>query len=295
MNERAVLFGETKNLVGVLTQSSSNGSEDNYPAVILLNAGLMHHVGPNRINVQLARRLAASGFPTLRFDLSGIGDSGNRTDNLSLRDGVVNDVTQAMDFLASEQGARQFILTGICSGANNCLRIAQSDVRVIGVAPVEVYYFATRGYLFYFYRKRLLQLAGWRRLITMKSGFWRRMKKDLMRKEASPTVNAWSGQIDAERRGDFRSQIVSEIQHLLGRGVRLHFLYCVDSPSYYNHYLPLRHKFDPGKKFRVTLFQNTDHIFTLLSSQKSLVDSIHDWVQEVVQDSSSHVTGERDG
>jgi hypothetical protein len=293
VNERAVLFGKTKNLVGVLTQTSSNGSRDNYPAVILLNAGLMHHVGPNRINVQLARRLAASGFPTLRFDLSGIGDSGNRTDNLSLGDGVVNDVKQAMDFLASEQGVRQFILTGICSGANNSLRVAQSDARVIGVAPIEVYYFENRGYHFYFYRKRLLQLAGWRRLITMKSGFWGKMKKYMMRRnEVSPTVNAWSGQIAAERGGDFKSRIVSEIQHLLGRGVNLHFLYCVDSPSYYNHYLPLRHKFGSWKQIRVTRFPNTDHIFTLLSSQQCLVDSIHEWVQEVAQ-ASNHVTCDR--
>ncbi len=296
MNERAIVFGKAKNLVGVLTPTDCDSTKRDYPAVLLLNAGLVHHVGPNRIYVQLARRLAASGFPTLRFDLSGIGDSGNRTDNLSLRDGIVSDVKEAMDFVARDQGARQFILTGICSGANNSLRVAQSDARVIGVAPIEVYNFATRAYHLYFYRKRLLQLSGWRRLITLKSDFWRRMKKHIMRKESSPLKNAWSGQTDGGSGGDFKSQIVSEIRHLLDRGVNLHFFYCVDSPSYYNHYLPLRHRVDSWKQFRVTLFENTDHIFTLLASQRFLVNSIDDWVKAVVRDSSiRHNAGEFPG
>ena len=286
MNERAVLFGKANNLVGVLTGVSSKSRKGNYPAVILLNAGLVHHVGPNRINVQLARILATSGFPSLRFDLSGIGDSGNRTDNLSLKDGVVNDVKEAMDFLAREEGVKQFILSGICSGANNSLRVAQSDARVIGIAPIELYPSTSRGYNFYIYRKRLLQPAGWRRLITMKSDFWTRMKKYVMRDEGAPVLSARSGQVRAERPGDFKTQMVSEIEQLLGRGVSLHFLYCVDSASYYNHYLAIRSKVKSWKQCRVTLFADTDHIFTPLASQRALVDSIHDWVKTVVRDPS---------
>jgi len=284
MKERAVLLGKTKGLVGVVTEPRQITSAKNRPAIILLNAGLMHRIGPNRIYVQIARRLAASGFLALRFDLSGIGDSGNRTDNLSLKDGVVSDVKEAMDFLAREEGARKFILVGICSGANNSLRVAQSDARVIGAVPIEAYYFATPGYHLYFYGRRLFNPKGWRRLVTMKSDLWRTLGNYLIRRgNSSTTGDGWSGRAGADGRKAFRVQIVAEIEHLLGRGVSLNFVYCVGSPSYYNHYRPLRHRTASSKEFRVTLFANADHTFTLLASQQSLVNSIHDWVKAVGQ------------
>ena len=283
MNERAVLLGKTKGLVGVLTEPTRTFAAKNYPAIILLNAGLVHRVGPNRIYVQIARRLAASGFPALRFDLAGIGDSGNRTDDLSLKEGAINDVKEAMNFLACEQIARHFILVGICSGANNSLRAAQNDPRVIGAVPIEPYHFSTTGYHLYLYSRRLLNPKCWRRLLTMKSDFWRLLRNYKIRKENWPKANGRSGQVGAEGRASFKTQIVSEIQDLLSRGVSLHFVYCVDSPSYYNHYLPLRQKTASSKQFQVTLFANTDHTFTLVSSQASLVNSIHDWVKAVAQ------------
>ncbi len=73
MIEKIALFGESRNLVGVITQPGDGPAPDF--AFVLLNAGVIHHVGPNRINVKLARRLADSGFTVMRFDLSGIGDS----------------------------------------------------------------------------------------------------------------------------------------------------------------------------------------------------------------------------
>jgi pimeloyl-ACP methyl ester carboxylesterase len=233
--------------------------------------------------VQIARRLAASGFLTLRLDLAGIGDSGNRTDSLSLKDGVVKDVNEAMDFLAVKKDIHQFILVGVCSGANNSLRVAQMDARVIGAVPIEAYYFATPGYHLYSYRRRLLNPKSWRRLVTMKSDYWRIIRKYKIRKENAPATNRWSNQVAGEERGPSKTEIVSEIENLLNRGVSLYFVYCVDSPSYYNHYLQLRHKAASWKKFSVRLFADSDHTFTLLSNQESLVNSIHDWVKAVAQ------------
>ena len=43
--------------------------------IVIFNAGAVHRVGPNRMTVTLARRLAAMGLPSLRFDLEGLGDS----------------------------------------------------------------------------------------------------------------------------------------------------------------------------------------------------------------------------
>src|SRR6185436_6886506 len=56
------------------------------PAFIILNAGVLHRVGPHRLHVILARRIAASGLPSLRLDLGGIGDSIASSDATSFRD-----------------------------------------------------------------------------------------------------------------------------------------------------------------------------------------------------------------
>src|SRR5262249_767876 len=47
-------------------------------AILLLNAGAVSHVGPNRLYVALARRWAALGHVVLRVDNSGVGDSATR-------------------------------------------------------------------------------------------------------------------------------------------------------------------------------------------------------------------------
>ena len=75
MNEIPLVFGADRHLVGILTLPSQG---DPRPiAFLLINAGVIHRVGPHRINVKLARHLAGLGFASLRFDLSGQGDSRN--------------------------------------------------------------------------------------------------------------------------------------------------------------------------------------------------------------------------
>jgi hypothetical protein len=293
MKERAVLLGKKKSLVGVLTEAGEIASASNRPAIILLNAGLMHRVGPNRLYVKIARRLAAAGFCAFRFDLAGIGDSGNRTDDLSLQDGIIRDVKEAMDFLAQDQGIPQFVLIGICSGANNSLLIAQSDARVIGAVPIEAYYFSTPAYHWYCYRRRLVNPRSWNRLLTMKSDLWSLLRKYKIRTVDPAVVNGGSEQFSADARGPFKARIIPEIEHLLNRGVHLHFVYCLDSQSYYNHYLSIRDKALSWKQLRTTVFADTDHTFTLLANQEALVQSIHEWMETVVEPALLHGRGQK--
>ena len=72
--ERVHRFGD--GLVGVATLGRPRPRFAT--ALILLNAGLVHRMGPFRLYVQMARRLAAEGYAVLRFDQSGLGDSPRR-------------------------------------------------------------------------------------------------------------------------------------------------------------------------------------------------------------------------
>ena len=117
MEESVCRFGADGHLFGVLTRASRDPS---LPAILMFNGGPVHHVGPNRLYVTIARSLAAMGFACLRFDLEGLGDSvlrGPGRENHPYPDHATADAESAIAFLRA-QGYRRFIALGLCSGAH---------------------------------------------------------------------------------------------------------------------------------------------------------------------------------
>jgi hypothetical protein len=132
VKEQAVLLGQARSLVGIVTIPADAAQGAHLPAVILLNAGIVHRVGPQRLYVKIARSLAAMGFVVLRFDFSGIGDSRVRHDNLPFEKSTISETKEAMGYLEAEKGIGRFILAGLCSGADISLKTACCDPRVVG-------------------------------------------------------------------------------------------------------------------------------------------------------------------
>jgi pimeloyl-ACP methyl ester carboxylesterase len=137
MREEALLFGKTKSLVGIITDPPEAKRSNGLPGIILLNAGIIHRVGPNRIHVKIARALAPMGFVVLRFDFSGIGDSKVRDDNLPFEESAVKETQEAMDYLSATRGVERFHLLGISSGAIVSYKTAGRDPRVIGATLIN--------------------------------------------------------------------------------------------------------------------------------------------------------------
>ena len=137
-DETPVRFGAHRTLVGILTPAHGAATD---MAVILLNAGLIHHVGPHRLHVRLARALAGIGVACLRFDFSGIGDSPARPDNLPIVEMVVREPCEAMDEL-ERRGYKRFVLAGICSGAYSAFKATSVDARVVGAILINPQDFA---------------------------------------------------------------------------------------------------------------------------------------------------------
>lgn len=94
----------------------------------------------------LARHLADSGWPVLRFDPRGIGDSGGDLGCTMLEEvfakvedgALVTDTLATMDYLEGAQGVRRFVLSGLCGGAITAIRAACVDDRVVGILPLEL-------------------------------------------------------------------------------------------------------------------------------------------------------------
>jgi alpha-beta hydrolase superfamily lysophospholipase len=120
-------------LFGVLTEPAMEERTD--LGAVLLNAGAIRHIGPNRMWVELARRWAARGVPSLRLDLEGLGDSdGDDTRFSDVAElyvpQLVDQVQTAIDVVESHGVAQRFVLVGLCSGAYWSFHGALRDERV---------------------------------------------------------------------------------------------------------------------------------------------------------------------
>ena len=131
IKEIPVAFGPDQSLVGVV--AAPTGGDDVPIACLLLNVGANHRIGPRRINVKLARQLAECGVSSIRFDLSGLGDSGPARGAEHFLTQAVHDLQAAMNLVETMLGIRRFVVIGLCSGATHGMALALADARVIGL------------------------------------------------------------------------------------------------------------------------------------------------------------------
>ena len=273
MRERALLFGERKSLVGVVTEPTAPAPPDR-PAVLFLNAGVLHRVGPNRIHVRLARELARHGFVSLRFDFSGLGDSRPRADSTPFAQAAVAETRQGMDVLAASHGARTFLLVGMCSGADNALRAAGHDPRVAGAVLIEPYSVPAAGFLLYSYRKKVLNPLSWWRLLRGRSEVLGTLKDQPSPTPAAPVATREDSLVPS------REELVRQVRGVLARGGELCFVYCAGSPAYFNYLSILRREVRGALRegrTRLHVLKRTDHVFTPLAVQEALTAAVREW------------------
>ncbi|HWF72605.1 MAG TPA: alpha/beta fold hydrolase [Solirubrobacteraceae bacterium] len=123
-------FGD---LAGILTEPA--GHREPGLCLVLVNAGAVRAMGPNRMWVELARRWAARGVPTFRLDVEGIGDADGPTTPYADDEGLyvgelVPQVLAALDVLQERGVGDRFVLAGLCGGAFWCFHAALRDPRV---------------------------------------------------------------------------------------------------------------------------------------------------------------------
>jgi dienelactone hydrolase len=268
MKERAYLFGETGSLLGILSEPEPATAR---PTVLLLNAGLVNRVGPFRMNVDLARRLAAAGFPAFRLDISGLGDSGPRPGELELQDRALIDAQEAMDFLAQRTGARRFIAAGLCAGALHAHGIAVSDPRVVGAVLLDGYAYPSLRFLLRRYGPRLASPSAIFRFARRHLSAFNGQRPAPVAK--SEILNlAFPPQV----------QVSDDLRQLMDRDVQLLFVYSGNWHPYFNYRDQLRDNFPAvpfGSRLAVEHFPEADHTYTLLADRERLFDRVVAWVR----------------
>lgn len=273
MREIVATFGRGNILTGIVTKPVETESAQNRPCVILLNAGLLHHVGPFRLSVELARALVKSGFTVLRFDLSGIGDSGNHQDSRDTQERTMGDISDAITFMQSRYGCDQAVLIGLCTGADNAHKAAVADQRVCGAVFLDGYAYPTAGFYLRRYVIKALNPAAWGRLI----------KRSCL-KIIAPSVkdDALSASPDASYFWQLppKAKVISELQHLTSRGVHQLHIYTGTSQiyRYERQFSRMYSRLDFKECIESIYFADADHTFILSIDRIKLIATLDGWL-----------------
>ncbi|HEX3689694.1 MAG TPA: alpha/beta fold hydrolase [Solirubrobacteraceae bacterium] len=123
---------EFGNLSAILTTPAAGGQP---LCLVMLNAGAIRRIGPNRMWVEAARRWAARGVPSLRLDVEAIGEADGAVspyadDNSLYVDALIPQVEAAIAFLAERGVAKRFATAGLCAGAYWAMYAGLDDPRV---------------------------------------------------------------------------------------------------------------------------------------------------------------------
>lgn len=273
MRQQVCNFGKDGHLLGILTTPDEDRRVPDAPTALILNAGIVHRIGPFRLNVDIARHLAEQGFSTLRMDLSGLGDSGPRTGKLELENRAELDAADAMTFLQAETGVNEFVIVGLCSGAYNAHCVAVKDERVVGGVFMDGIVFRTFGYFVRHYLARVFRPRFWRNAVK--------------RRFHRPAFAATESDGNALAESEFfssdlsKDKIVNDLTGLMDRGVQMLFLYTdgyddICGRSQFREMYGLRP--DEGQ-LQVEYYPKSEHTFRLTENRKAACERVSNWFQ----------------
>lgn len=283
MTEQAVLIGNQAPLVGIVTPPEKKDAGGT--AFLLLNAGIVHRVGPNRLYVTLARQLSRAGCTVLRFDHSGIGDSGPRKDDIPFEQAAVSEVQDAMDWLAREKGSTRFVLVGLCSGALTAFRAACRDPRVSGlvlltallespesVSADRIAEVVDRRVARSYFSEKALDPRSWAKFFSGRANYaniarvlrkWPTWRFSSPKPKASSTV-----------------EVASHLERLVARGVSVLFVFA--DPTTVLEYFRLTlepevRRLRERGNIEVNVLKRSDHTFSGLKDQRRVIELVLGW------------------
>jgi len=248
---------------GILTPATVRAAAP--VTVVLLNAGLMHRVGPFRSHVGIARYLAARGVDVFRFDLPRVGDGPAAGASVGAM------VAAALDALERQAGAGRFVVGGICSAADMAWYLAQDDPRIAGVWRLDG--FAHRGRWFRFARlRKALRRPLWQ---------WPRLAWRLLGR-LRPEERARTADIAVIRDWPEPKAFRRQSADLLSRGVRILAMYTGGVSKYMLDRRQLDDTFGESRRhagLATTYWPELDHTLMSPADRDRVMVVLGDWLE----------------
>lgn len=297
MNETPCRFGPGTALLGIHTPPQA-GCAPSGLGVVLFNAGVIPRHGPHRVNVKLARALAAEGHAVLRCDLSGLGDSphvaapaapgaqGGQSAQGDFRDQAVRDLRAAMDELCARPGVQRIVLVGFCSGAVNAYWASLADARVAGLLMLDGFWYRSRWTTPVRDLKRALNVSWATRFAAVGrrlSALWGAGQQPEVPGQGAAAA---PGLFDVAP--DQANPPIAEFSRHMGelaaRGTRVFLLYTGSVLDYVSYAGQFRHVFGAQPWFpqvRCDFRADIDHTLLTLASQQTFIGLVRGWLSEV--------------
>lgn len=278
MQEHTQLIGAEGQLVATFTPAQGAPGAPVPIVAVLSNSGVIPRSGPHRINVLLARELAAMGIASVRFDMSGLGDSPRSQSTRPVTEQWVADTREAMDAAQARFGCERFLMVGLCSGAIIGHLVALEDPRMRAVLLWDMYAWPTwqshaRTLGFKIARAGLLGAAH--KIGTL---LLRRLR--LMPPDDTP----------ARPRGEMsilppKPEFAARVDRLTAQGVELLFAYCGGQPEWFNHRGQFAAMFRGQRwlpQVAFEMLESTDHLITSGPAKRAFIGMVTGWVRERV-------------
>jgi pimeloyl-ACP methyl ester carboxylesterase len=265
-------------LLGMLDRPGP-GRPERAVGVLMLNSDDGCRLGPHRLWVRLAAALCERGFPCLRFDYRGCGDS-EGPDESPTADVALADALAAASLLQDRTGVRAIVLVGICYGAEVALLAGECLDSAVGVVACSTgRYVTAAGYeesladawrYVQGYGRKLLSRDAWRRILTGRvhaavvvGGLWRRLSPEHCRRD---------------RQGAEAAQVRAAGQ---GRRVPSLFIYGTADPLTDKHMPGYQDEAD-GQRLdrRFHVVAGADHNYSSLPWSNELIREVVAFVQE---------------
>lgn len=296
-------------LFGTLHKPEKPGAS--LPVVVLLSPGVKMRVGPGRLYVPLTEMLLERGFPVLRFDFFGLGDSEGELSEALLADvynhievgRYVDDTLSALKWLRS-RGFPRYVLGGLCGGAITALLAAQREPAVEGLLSLGMTVtlasnaatpgkYMTRAQLDgrrKRYLKKIFSPKAWLRFLSFKSEYsviWHSMRRMFVKdkpKAVAVAAPAAASPQAIEQRGNANPLFPPAYFAFLARGGQALMLFSQKDrlQSEYEEKFaePFAAQLAPyEKQIHKHVIANANHVMTLHIWQREMVDVSREWLK----------------
>lgn len=282
-HEETLVLGDSMHLVATITTPATPPSHggDKPPVIALLtNSGVIPRSGPNRMNVHLARHFAALGIPSVRFDLSGLGDSSRPATPQPMMEQWIADCRAVMDHAERQHGCARFLMIGFCSGAEVAHLLGLQDERLRAALLWDMYAYPTFESRLRYKLSRLRKL-GWAGILGKVQD---RARKLISGSKPVTSMKSAMGQAIPSQ-PPLKADLMQRLQALVDRGVSLHFSFAEGNAHWFNHerqfYAMFRGAaFLPHVSFR--FLREADHLLTEDRAQAAFLSMTDDWLKSRV-------------
>ncbi len=265
------LAGDT--LVGV---SSEPAQATGRVGVVIVVGGPQFRVGSHRLFVRLARALAAGGYPTLRFDVRGMGDSTGARRSFEDLDADIDAAIAGLQRQCPQ--VERVVIWGLCDGASAALLYAHRshDARIAGFALANPWVRSpdtlARATVKHYYVQRLRERDFWRKLAAGGVGLraWREGWANLRQARRAPAGGAGFAELMARGWRASKSPVL-----LLLAGRDLTAQEFIEHAAANGAWQGLLH----DRLVTRASFPDADHTFSASTQADAMIDATLSWLR----------------